>query len=403
MAVKMRGIFACCVLAALLSAESWADHHHQEREVSCHKVSSFYADFTFALYKILNAKAAPGKNIFYSPLGISTALSMVSTGAHGDTHSQLLSSLGFSTFNQSQVNEAYKDLFYMLGSNQENHQLDVGNAVALRSGFNPLEKFLRDVRHYYSGEIFKVDQENPEESVAEINRYIANKTQDKIKDMVKDLDPDMVMVLINYVYFRGQWKNPFSDDMTDMADFHVNDKTKVQVNMMMRTGHYNVYRDADNHTTVVMLPYQGNSSMMIVLPDKGKMRKVEGYINKEYIWHWLKSVSKKYVKLLLPKFDISADALLEDALKEMGVTNAFEDNADFSGVSDKIKLSKVSHKATLSVTELGTEAAASTIMEFMFFSLPPSVIINRPFLVFILDCPTGNILFMGKINNPKAM
>ncbi|XP_069014858.1 alpha-1-antitrypsin homolog [Embiotoca jacksoni] len=360
MAVKMRGIFACCVLAALLSAESWADHHHQEREVSCHKVSSFYADFTFALYKILNAKAAPGKNIFYSPLGISTALSMVSTGAHGDTHSQLLSSLGFSTFNQSQVNEAYKDLFYMLGSNQENHQLDVGNAVALRSGFNPLEKFLRDVRHYYSGEIFKVDQENPEESVAEINRYIANKTQDKIKDMVKDLDPDMVMVLINYVYFRGQWKNPFSDDMTDMADFHVNDKTKVQVNMMMRTGHYS---------------------------------KLQGAKSDEEVW---------YVELLLPKFDISADALLEDALKEMGVTNAFEDNADFSGVSDKIKLSKVSHKATLSVTELGTEAAASTIMEFMLFSLPPSVIINRPFLVFILDCPTGNILFMGKINNPKA-
>ncbi|XP_044026369.1 alpha-1-antitrypsin homolog isoform X2 [Siniperca chuatsi] len=409
----MRGIFARCALGALLLAAAWADHHHHhhgtehshEGEISCHKLSSPNSDFAFALYKSLNAKTAAGKNIFYSPLGISTALSMLSTGARGETHSQLFSSLGYSTLSQTEVNEAYKHLFDMHGHSQQNQQLDVGNGVALRSGFNPLEKFLEDVKHYYSGEIFNVDFTKPAEAAAEINTFIANKTQDKIKDMVKDLDPAMAMVLINYVYFRGQWKKPFNSEQTHKADFNVDETTKVQVDMMMRTGHYDIYWDNNNHTTIIMLPYKGNTSMMIVLPDEGKMKEVEGYINKDYIRHWRDSVSTNYVDLFLPKFSISADASLDSTLKEMGITDAFEERADFSGISDevKLKISKASHKAVLSVTEIGTEAAAGTFIELIFLSLPPSVTINRPFLAFILENSTGSILFMGKINNPAAI
>ncbi|XP_059213193.1 alpha-1-antitrypsin homolog [Centropristis striata] len=397
MVLKMRRIFASCALTTLLLAAAWADHHH--------RLSSPNADFAFALYKSLNTKADAGKNIFYSPLGISTVLSMVSTGARGETHSQLFSSLGYSSLNQTQVNEEYKHLFDMHGHSQENQQLDVGNAVAVRSNFTPLDKFLKDVRNYYNGEVFKVDFTKPAEAVAEINRFIANKTQDKIKDMVKDLHPDMAMMLINYVYFKGQWKNPFDRDNTHKTNFTVDKTTKVQVDMMMRTGTYNIYWDVDNHTTVVMLPYKGSTSMMIVLPDEGKMAEVEGNINKDYIRHWQDSVSMEYVFLFLPKFSISVDAPLENTLKEMGVTNAFEENADFSGMSDEVKLkvSKASHKAVLSVTEMGTEAAATSIMEFTMLSLPPSVRIDRPFLVFILEATSGSILFMGKINNPTAM
>lgn len=81
--------------------------------------------------------------------------------------------------------------------------------------------------------------------------------------------------------------------MTHKADFHVDATTRVQVDTMMRTGIYNTYRDTENHTTVIILPYKGKSSMMIVLPDEGKMEKVEGFINKNYIKHWQTSVSMK--------------------------------------------------------------------------------------------------------------
>ncbi|XP_054474667.1 alpha-1-antitrypsin homolog [Anoplopoma fimbria] len=411
----MRGIFASCALTALLLAAAWADHHFHhnhdsdghshDEEMNCHKLSSPNADFGFALYKSLNANAAAGKNIFFSPLGISTALSMLSTGAKGETHRQLFSSLGYSAHTQAQVNEAYEHLFHMMGHSQENQNLDVGNAVALRSGFSPLEVFLKDIKHYYSGHVFNVDFTKPAEAAAEINTYIAGKTHDKIKDMVKDLDPEMAMVLINYVYFRGQWDKPFNANHTQKADFNVDETTKVQVDMMKRTGRYDFYQDVDNHTTVILLPYKGNTSMMIVLPDEGKMQEVEGYINKDYVRHWHDSLFRISVDLFLPKFSISTDAALDSTLKGMGMADAFTDSADFSGMSDEVKLkvSKVSHQAMLSVDETGTEAAATTTIEVMPMSMPEVLKLNRPFMVFILEHSTKSILFMGKINNPTAM
>ncbi|XP_041661936.1 alpha-1-antitrypsin homolog [Cheilinus undulatus] len=368
-----------------------------------HRLSSPNADFAFALYKSLKANTAAGKNIFYSPLGISTILSMVSAGAGGETHSQLFSTLGYSAFNQTQVNEAYKHLFDVHGHSRGNLQLDVGNAAAVRSGFNPLETFLNDVKEFYSGEIFSVSQDLSE-TAAKINRFIAKKTRGKIKDMVKDLDPAMVMVLINYVYFKGLWENPFQSASTHKAEFHVDKTTKVQVDMMTRTGDYKVYWDEANHTTVISLPYKGDASMMIVLPDEDKMEEVEGYINKDHIRRWRDSVSMSYIDLFMPKFSISTDASLESTLKKMDIIYAFENNADFSGISKDLplKISKASHKAVLSVTEIGTEATAVSTMEIMNLMLPLTIRIDRPFLVFIIENSSGSILFMGKINNPTA-
>ncbi|XP_056219550.1 alpha-1-antitrypsin homolog isoform X1 [Seriola aureovittata] len=414
-AVKMRGIFASCALAAALLAVTWADHHDHhhhhdhhshssEGEMSCHKLSSPNADFAFALYKSLNAKAAAGKNIFFSPLGISTALSMLSTGARGETHSQLFSTLGYSALNQTQVNEAYQDLFHMLGYSHEDEQLDVGNAVAVHSGFTPLEKFLKDVKDFYPGDIFKVNVTRLEEAAAEINTFIANETQDKIKDVVQQLNPDMAMVLINYVYFEAQWAKRFNQEFTDEEDFHVDNTTKVRVDMMTRTGDYKIYRDDQSQATVITVPYKGNASMMIVLPDEGKMMTVERHISKDSIKHWQASVSMAYVDLYLPKFSISVDASLDDTLKAMGITDAYEDRADFSGVSETamLKVTKASHKAALSVTEVGTKAHGTTFTDLILSNLPQTVRIDRPFLVFILENSTGNIFFMGKINNPTA-
>ncbi|CAK6963181.1 alpha-1-antitrypsin homolog [Scomber scombrus] len=407
----MRGIFAIC---ALLLAAAWADHHgdhhghhhhhHPDEEMSCHMLSPPNADFGFALYKHLDAKAAAGKNIFFSPLGISTALSMLSSGARGETHKQLFSTLGYSTFEQNQVDDAYKHLFHMLSHSQANQQLDVGNGIALRNLFSPLAKFLADVKEHYSGDIFNVDFTKPSEAADHINRFIAGKTQDKITDQVKDLDADMAMVLINYVYFRGEWEKPFDGNHTHKADFSVDENTKVQVDMMRRTGRYDFYEDPDNFTTVIMLPYKSNTSMMIVLPDEGKMKAVEGSINKDHIRHWHDSLYRSSVELSLPKFSISAKASLDDTLREMGVTDVFGDNADLSGISDEIKLkvSKVSHQAVLSVDEKGTEAAAVTTLEVMPMSMPESMTLNRPFLVFILEHSTRSILFMGKISDPTA-
>ncbi|XP_061668322.1 alpha-1-antitrypsin homolog [Syngnathoides biaculeatus] len=399
----MHHFFASCTLVALVLAACLADHHHGH-DMKCHELSPPNAEFGFALYKTLNTKAGAAENIFFSPLGISTALSLLSSGAHGETHSQLFSTLGYSGKEEATINQAYKHLLHMLGHNIENQLLDVTNAIAVDNSFSPSDIFMKNAKEFYSAEVLKVDFAKSQEAAAEINSHIADETHNIIKDHVKNLDEAMAMILINTVYFKGEWDKPFNKSHTRKADFHVDENTKVEVDMMARTGRYDLYYDDDNGTTVLMLPYKGNTSMMIILPDEGKMKSVEGSINKNYIKHWHDSIYRQSVDVFLPKFSISATAALDSTLKEMGITAAFGDAADFSGISDdaKLKLSKVSHEAVLNIDETGTEAVSVTTLEMMPMSMPMSVNLNRPFLVFILEDSTCSILFMGKISNPTA-
>ncbi|XP_062406075.1 alpha-1-antitrypsin homolog isoform X2 [Sardina pilchardus] len=424
----MRGVLHCCVPVALLLCVAWAapheghdhdhdhDHshmhhgkdeahpHHGDAHALCHKLSPHNADFAFALYKKLNALPDAGsKNVFFSPVGISLALSMLALGAKGETHSQLYSTLGYSGLTPAEVNEGYEHMLHMLGHAQGNMQLEAGGALAIRDGFKVLDKFLEDAKHYFESETFSVDFSKPDVAAAEINKFIAKKTNNKINDMVSSLDPDTLIMLISYVHFRGKWQKHFDAKVTRKADFHVDDKTKVTVDMMQRTGRYDFYEDSDNFTTVLMLPYKGNASMMIVLPDEGKMKEVEAMISKEHLTNWHNNLFRSSVDVFLPKFSISADYPLKDILSEMGMVDAFTDAADFSAMAEeKVKVSKVAHKAVLSVDEKGTEAAAVTTIEIMPMSLPNIINLNRPFLVFILEDSTKSILFMGKVTNPAA-
>ncbi|XP_026856644.1 alpha-1-antitrypsin homolog isoform X2 [Electrophorus electricus] len=422
--------FCSLVLVALLLAVAWADHHerldhghhsadhhkhlhhgkdephpqHDRGDKSCHILSSQNADFAFSLYKkLVSQPDAKGKNIFFSPLSISMALSMLALGAKGETHSQIFSSLGYSNLTATQVNEAYEHLLHMLDHSQDAMLLEAGSAVAVREGFKPVEKFLKNAQHFYHGEAFSVDFSKPDIAVQEVNKFIAKKTKDMITDMIKTLDQDTLMMLINYMYFRGKWEKIFEVNNTHKADFYVDGNTKVTVDMMKRTGRYEFYQDRENFTSVIMVPYKGNASMMIILPDEGKMEEVEKYMCKHHLKYWHDKLLRSNVDLYMPKFSISASSCLGDTLKEMGIVDAFSDSADFSGISEsKVVISKVLHQAVLKVDEKGTEAAAVTTLEIMPMSLPDTMNLNKPFLVFIVDDSTKSILFMGKITDPTA-
>lgn len=213
-AEKMRAIVASCMLAALLlavaSGNDMHDHDHQhgskghDKGAMCHVLSNGNADFGFALYKRLNEKSNAKENIFFSPLGISVALSVLSKGAREDTHSQLFSSLGYRSLDQPQVDEAYKHLFHMLMQKKGNQELLLGNAAAVDRTFTPLSTYIKDIEDFYGAKAFEVDFTKPEEAATEINKYIAEKTNGMIKDQVKDLDPDTAMVLINCIFFKGR-------------------------------------------------------------------------------------------------------------------------------------------------------------------------------------------------------
>ncbi|KAL7888644.1 hypothetical protein AOLI_G00036180 [Acnodon oligacanthus] len=427
----MSGKIHCCFLISLLllvvctapqaghdDEDHSADHHqhlhhsqdephpnHDGNNDLSNRLFLHNADFAFSLYKKLAAHLeSQGKNIFFSPLSISMALSMLALGAKGETHSQIFSTLGYSALTPYQVNEANEHIFHMLGHSQDAMLLEAGSAVAIQEGFKPVDKFLKDAQHYYQGEAFSVDFSKPEVAMQEVNKYIAKKTRNMITDMIKTLDQDTVMMLINFIYFRGKWEKPFEIEFTKKADFHVDENIKVTVDMMARTGRYSIYRDYNNFTSIIMIPYKSNTSMMIVLPDEGKMQEVENNIDKDHLKYWHDRLRYRVVNLFMPKFFISSSFSLADTLEEMGIVCAFSDTADFSGISEetKLKASKVLHKGVLKVDEKGTEAAAVTYTELIPLSMPPTMNLNRPFLVFIVEDSTKSILFMGKMTNPTT-
>ncbi|KAL2081790.1 hypothetical protein ACEWY4_021608 [Coilia grayii] len=431
----MRAIVNSGVIAGLLLSVVWAapagpdgheghdhgphtaDHHHhlhhgddephpQHEGQHNNPLREPNADFAFALYKKLSAMPEfQSKNIFFSPFSISMALSMLALGAKGETFSQLYQALGYAEMTPETVNEAYEHMVHMLGHVKE-MQLDVSNAVAVMEGAKVIDKFLEDAKHYYGSEALSVDFSKADVAVQEINKYIAEHTNNTITDMVKEVDPATIMMLINCVYFKGEWRKKFQERATKKGDFHVDENTKVVVDMMRSKGFYEMYEDKENFTTVLRLPYKGSASMIIVLPDEGKMKEVEDSICRHHLKHWMVSMEADSVEVEMPKYSISGKFSLKDTLEAMGVASAFSDTADFSGMVDvKVKVSKVEHQARLKVNEKGTEAAAATTVEIVLMSAPGRkklVKINRPFYVFIIDYNTRGVLFMGKISNPTA-
>uniref|UniRef100_A0A803JPS5 Serine (or cysteine) proteinase inhibitor, clade A, member 3K n=1 Tax=Xenopus tropicalis TaxID=8364 RepID=A0A803JPS5_XENTR len=363
-------------------------------------------DFTFNLFNELSAecKRSPKQNIFFSPISISAAFYMLALGAKSKTHQQILQGLGFNKkkLNESQVHEAFKGLIEDLNNPMKDHQFTIGNALFVEQTVNILRGFEENVKHYYQAAIFPINFRDPDNAKKQLNNYVKDKTHGAIQEMVRDLDANTEMVLVNYVLFKGEWESPFSPDFTRLSVFSIDNRTKVEVKMMSRMGRFDIFLDNELPCTVLKLPYIDDALMLLIMPELGKIQEVEAALSKDTILRWRNSTSKKFLRLYMPKFSISSSLKLKEILSDVGMSNIFSDQADFSGIVEdgKLTLSKVIHKAVLDVDEKGTEAAAVTAVNVIRYSLLKSQKVDRPFLVVICSKQTDTILFMGRIVNP---
>ncbi|NWV37544.1 ALMS protein, partial [Grantiella picta] len=371
------------------------------------KLAPSNADFAFKFYKQIREEAG-NKNIFFSPLSLSTAFAMLSLGARSNTLRELHKGLAFNLteMEEQDIHQGFQHVLQLLNDPHREVQLNMGNALFIDSQLKLLRNFSDSVTNFYYSEAVSSDFQNPPEAIREINKYVETKTHGKIVDLVKSLDPGTLIVLINYIFFKGSWENPFNNLYTRDDDFFLDAKNSVKVKMMNQEKHFNVHRDEKMCSWVVEIPYKGNVTSLFVLPDEGTMKKVEDALLKETVSDWLRSLEKRKIYLHLPKFSVSGSYDVKSLFQKMGVTEVFSDQADLSGVSEDLllKVSKAIHKATVDVRENGTEAAAVTKLEFTFHSLqfPPPLPIkfNKPFLMMIIDKATDSLLFMGKIVNP---
>ncbi|NXH21815.1 A1AT antiproteinase, partial [Bucco capensis] len=363
------------------------------------------ADFVFRFYKQA-VSAQADKNVFFSPMSISTAFAMLALGAKSTTLSQIFEGLGFDGLTETRIrdiHESFHKVLAVLNCPDVNITLNKGNALFTAIGYEPQETFLQITKQFYDADIFASNFYKPEEAQKQINSYVEEKTKGKIPELIGHLDPSTVMVLVNYIHFKDAWAKSFDPLRTYEDEFFVNNNTSIRVNMMQSESNYDSYYDQDLSCEVVELPYQGTARALLILPDDGKMKQVEDALSKETVCKWDKKLVTRRLHLQLPKISISGSYDVKSLLKEMGITEVFSGNADLSGISGSRDLwvSQAIHKALLEVDEAGTEAAGATAIILSKVHLPSVTIkFNRPFIILISDKKTSTTLFMGKIVDP---
>lgn len=355
--------------------------------------------FAIDLFKQIQEEE-PDSNIFISPFSISTALTMTANGAVGMTLEDMRSALRITGLNMPSVNDAYQQLLKVLPSLDPKTKLKLANSIWTQKGTPVLPSFLSVNQDYYHSEVIPIDSKDPT-AVKQVNNWIENNTEGLIKETLNELPPDLALLLINAIYFKGTWRTEFDAKNTSKAPFYAPGDTQVVDMMHIPNGDF-AYFETDLFQAID-LPY-GDSifSMSIFLPKQGHdVGEIVAGLTPDSWNSWLSDFQTKTLSLFLPKFKLEYEKKLKRTLSTLGMERAFTSQADFSNMvsGGGVTIDEVFHKAFVEVDEQGTKAAAVTVVEIVLTSagLQPEVNVNRPFFFVIRDNKTNSILFMGKV------
>ncbi|KAM7390751.1 hypothetical protein PAMA_008782 [Pampus argenteus] len=423
--------------------------------------------FSLALLKKLSDDDNTA-NIFFSPFSISSALAMVLLGARGNTATQMSEVLSFIEAEQPKQTEAeetpmqsamqskmqsqmqarmqmrmqiqrssrlpqyllkclkpqnvqddvhtsFSQLLSELNKPDAPYALSLANRLYGEQSYQFVEEFLAETRKHYNAELESVDFKTSAEAArVNINSWVEKNTQGKIKDLlVQDVVDDMTrLVLVNAVYFKGNWNMQFMEDFTDDAQFRINKSDTKPVKMMCQESKFPLASIPEANCQILEMPYKGKDlSMLIFLPndiedDATGLEKLEKQLNYEKFTEWTHPdmMSETEVEVKVPRFKMEETYDLKDVLTSMGMVDAFDETtSDFSGMSpaNDLVLSKVVHKAFVEVNEEGTEAAAATGAVMANVMMPPTFTADHPFLFFIRHNSSMSVLFAGRYCSPE--
>ena len=367
--------------------------------------------FALDLYQQLRGQ---GGNLFYSPFSVSEALAMVSAGARGDTAAQMAKTLHF-TLPDGRLHPAFDAIDLALASRGQGakgkdgapFQLSVANALWGQIGFPFAAPFLDTLGENYGAGMHVVDFiKSPEPSRQIINTWVSDHTAGRIPALFPQgaIRSDNRLVLTNAVYFNAAWQYPFDAGATTTADFTRADGTRVQVPTMSQNEELRYGSGSDY--AAVELPYgDPQLSMVVVLPGQGGLDAFEASLTADRLGAILGGLSTHQVTLTMPRFKIASSFSLQDPLARLGMTDAFTDKADFSGIDGRTDLliSAVVHQAWVDVNESGTEAAAATGVGVVtsIAAEPVTLHVDHSFLFFIRDAGTSTVVFAGRVDDPS--
>lgn len=345
--------------------------------------------YSISFFRNAVSGAGENENVFVSPYSAGVALSMLAEGADGQTLEELKSALGGVKFPADGL------------SSDSLADIRSANAAWIRNGFKVKSPYLQTLASSYGARAENLDFSDPA-SVEVINSWCSENTEGKITEIVDRIEPDMVMFLMNALYFKAPWEKTFDRNATAEDTFHGSSADSKVPFMNIKAS----YRYAEySGNQLIQLPYAGGRySMLVFLPSENvSPDAVLPYLNADAYDEALASMQKKEVILRLPKFRLETTTLLNRTLAAMGVRKVFTRSAELGGISDgRIAVDEVRQKCFIEVNEEGSEAAAVTSIGVRLTSarvepLPVRMTVDRPFLFAITDTESGNILFAGRV------
>ncbi|XP_029421028.1 serpin B6 [Nannospalax galili] len=370
------------------------------------------ANGTFALNLLKTLGEDSSKNVFFSPLSISSALAMVFMGAKGTTASQMAEVLSLNKCSSSgggDVHQGFQSLLSEVNKTGTQYLLRTANGLFAEKCFDILTSFKDCCCKFYQAEMEELDFIGASEQARKyINTWVAKKTEGENRTILfylftclalgpgplasSLLGPDLMTSVRDTMAYPAL-QNPIGNE-------------EKPVQMMFKRSTFKTTYIGEIFTRILWLPYVGNElNMVILLPDEHMdLRTVEKELTYENFMEWtrLDKMDEKELKVFLPRFKLEENYDMKDVLCGLGMTEAFDQaRADFSGISSKegLSLSKVVHKAFVEVNEEGTEAAAATAATVMFKRTSTYFCADHPFL-FLIQHKTNGILFCGRFSSP---
>ena len=360
-------------------------------------------------YELLDKiEANDDGNVFFSPASLWMALAIVYNGADGETKTEMAEAMQAKGIDVADLNKANASLLTALNKDSDNIQLTIANSIWLNEEFNLQKDFAKRTEDYFNAQTHQITISSNEAS-KKINEWVKKATNAKIDKMVDDpLDSNLVALVLNAIYFKGDWTYPFDKKQTEKRTFHLEDGTE-KIAPFMKLQRKFSYMAGDGFQAV-KLPYaDGEMSMTVVLPDENLgLEDFKRTLSTENWGLFLTAFNEREGTILLPKFKMEYETELNGALEALGMPSAFTESADFSHMVEgdaNLFISTVKQKTYIDVNEEGTEAAAVTGVQVGVTSAPADgpfhMEMNRPFFLMITDEETGVVLFVGYVANPQ--
>ncbi len=393
------------------SAKRRLDVGDSDRPLAVDAVTSFTTD----LYRLLAAE--PG-NLVTSPYSVAVALAMTRNGARGATGAEMddvLHSAG-----PAALNTGLNSLTSLVESRAGEREradgskatvaIDVANSLWGQHDTEWNQKFLDALATNYGAGLHLVDYKTDAEAARGlVNDWTAKQTHDRIEEILPDgvIDSLTRLVLVNAIYLKAPWEQPFQASMTEPRPFTRQDGSRVDAETMSGMLNGAGFARGDGWQAARLLYAGGELAMTVVLPDDADLNAFEQSVDGPRLTDILKSPAPvPALQLQLPRWTFRMQAALNGPLAELGMPTAFDERADFSGMTteEQLYISAVLHEAFIAVDEAGTEAAAATAVVMAVTSMPQVVpfVVDRPFMFVIHDVETATPLFVGRVADPTA-